>query len=93
LFIQSYILWYHNHQPITILLLDFRYYEDPSDQFRGRDGTILPLWTMAYDKADNLYVTDISWSPDYFDMFAVTLGTCEYYVYKLLLLKYINKNI
>lgn len=48
---------------------------------------------MTYDKADNLYVTDISWSPDYFDMFAVTLGTCEYYVYKLLLLKYINKNI
>lgn len=32
---------------------------------------------MSYDKAENLYVTDISWSPDYFDMFAVTLGTRE----------------
>lgn len=59
-------------------ILDFRYYEDPSDQFRDREGTLLPLWTMTYERADNLYVTDISWSPDYFDMFAVTLGTCEY---------------
>lgn len=62
---------------LSLLSLDFRYYEDPSDQFRDREGTLLPLWTMTYDKADNLHVTDISWSPDYFDMFAVTLGTCE----------------
>ncbi|XP_050548241.1 dynein axonemal intermediate chain 1-like, partial [Daktulosphaira vitifoliae] len=55
--------------------MDFRYYEDPSDQFRGREGTLLPLWTMQYEKAESLYVTDISWSPDYFDLFAVTLGT------------------
>lgn len=62
---------------IPILYLDFRYYEDPSDQFRGREGTLLPLWTMTFDTAEHLYVTDISWSPDYFDMFAITLGTRE----------------
>ncbi|KAL4121331.1 hypothetical protein QTP88_013865 [Uroleucon formosanum] len=66
-----------NLNTMDAIAQDFRYYEDPSDQFRGRDGTILPLWTMTYEKADNLYVTDISWSPDYFDMFAVTLGTPE----------------
>jgi len=60
---------------MTKLFLDFRYYEDPSDQFKGREGTLLPLWTMTYDKAEHLYVTDICWSLDYFDMFAVTLGT------------------
>ncbi|XP_025200719.1 dynein intermediate chain 2, ciliary-like isoform X1 [Melanaphis sacchari] len=66
-----------NLNTMDAIAQDFRYYEDPSDQFRGRDGTVLPLWTMTYDKADNLYVTDISWSPDYFDMFAVTLGTSQ----------------
>ncbi|XP_050420247.1 dynein axonemal intermediate chain 1-like [Adelges cooleyi] len=64
-----------NLNAMDAIAQDFRYYEDPSDQFRGREGTLLPLWTMAYEKADSLYVTDISWSPDYFDMFAVTLGT------------------
>ncbi|VVC25456.1 WD40/YVTN repeat-like-containing domain,WD40 repeat,WD40-repeat-containing domain [Cinara cedri] len=66
-----------NLNAMDAIAQDFRYYEDPSDQFRGREGTLLPLWTMTYDKAHNLYVTDISWSPDYFDLFAVTLGTSQ----------------
>ncbi|VVC43937.1 Six-bladed beta-propeller, TolB-like,WD40-repeat-containing domain,WD40 repeat [Cinara cedri] len=54
---------------------DFRYYDDPSDQYRSKgEGTVMLMWTMVYDKAKDLFVTDISWNPYYFDLFAVTLG-------------------
>ncbi|XP_026821468.1 dynein intermediate chain 1, axonemal-like [Rhopalosiphum maidis] len=54
---------------------DFRYYEDPSDQFRNRgEGTLMLMWTMVYEKEKKLIVTDIAWSPDYFDMFGITLS-------------------
>ncbi|XP_060855178.1 dynein intermediate chain 2, ciliary-like [Metopolophium dirhodum] len=54
---------------------DFRYYEDPSDQFRDRgEGTLMLMWTMVYEEEKKLIVTDITWSPDYFDMFAITLS-------------------
>ncbi|XP_027845899.2 LOW QUALITY PROTEIN: dynein intermediate chain 2, ciliary-like [Aphis gossypii] len=54
---------------------DFRYYEDPSDQFRDRgEGTLMLMWTMIYEKEKKLIVTDIAWSPDYFDMFGITLS-------------------
>lgn len=37
----------------------------------------MPLWVMPFIKEPNLFVTDISWSPEYFDYFAVTLATSE----------------
>lgn len=59
-------------------ILDFRYYEDPSDQYRNRgEGTLMLMWSMIFEKAKDLFVTDISWSPDYFDMFAISLGIRE----------------
>jgi len=33
------------------------------------------MWTMANEKKKQLIVTDITWSPEYFDMFGVTLST------------------
>lgn len=55
---------------------DFKYFEDASDEHRGEEGTLLPLWKFAYDKAKKLAVTALSWSPIYMDLFAVGLGSC-----------------
>ena len=30
------------------LARDFRFYEDPADEFRDNEGTLLPLWTFKY---------------------------------------------
>ncbi|KAM4740179.1 dynein, axonemal, intermediate chain 1, paralog 2 [Anableps anableps] len=54
---------------------DFKYYEDPSDEYRGQDGTLLPLWTFQYEKARNLSVTALCWNKKYQDMFAMGLGS------------------
>ncbi len=31
--------------------IDFRFYEDGSDEFRDVEGTLLPLWKFEYEKA------------------------------------------
>ena len=58
--------------------VDFRYYEDLADEYRDGEGTLLPLWKFSYDKVRKLAVTALSWSPKYFDLFAVGHGSCEY---------------
>ena len=55
---------------------DFKYFEDASDEHRGEEGTLLPLWKFSYDKAKKLAVTALSWSPIYMDLFAIGLGSC-----------------
>jgi dynein intermediate chain 1 len=57
---------------------DFRYYEDQADEYRDGEGTLLPLWKFAYDKVKKLAVTALSWSPKYFDLFAVGHGSYEF---------------
>lgn len=57
--------------------LDFKYYEDPADEFRDQEGTMLPLWKFSYDKARKLSVTALSWNKRYPDMFAVACGSCK----------------
>jgi len=44
-----------------ILVLDFKYFEDASDEYRDHRGTLLPLWKFQYDKTKRLAVTAISW--------------------------------
>lgn len=58
---------------------DYKYYEDPSDEYRNEEGTLLPLWKFNYEKTKKNSVTDLSWNPQYYDLFAVTFGTCKYY--------------
>lgn len=55
---------------------DYRYWEDPSDEFREDEGTLLPLWKFSYDKTRKSTVTDIEWNPHYYDLFAVCFGFC-----------------
>lgn len=55
---------------------DYRYYEDPSDEFREEDGTLLPLWKFHYEKTKKMSVTDMCFNTLYYDLFAVCFGSC-----------------
>lgn len=60
--------------------LDFKYYEDPGDEFRDSTGQLLPLWRFKYEKARKSAVTALSWNPLYKDLFAVGHGTCKKHI-------------
>ncbi|XP_060892967.1 dynein intermediate chain 2, ciliary-like [Labrus mixtus] len=57
---------------------DFKYFEDPSDEFRGQQGTILPLWEFHYDEIKKLSVTALCWNRKYPDLFSVGLGSYNF---------------
>ncbi|KAK9878543.1 hypothetical protein WA026_022440 [Henosepilachna vigintioctopunctata] len=57
---------------------DYRYWEDPADEFREEEGTLLPLWKFHYDKVRKYTVTDIEWNPYYYDLFAVSFGSLDF---------------
>lgn len=54
---------------------DFRFYEDPSDEYKAPEGSLLPLWKFKFAKEPGLEVTYLLWSPSYDDLFGVSLGT------------------
>ena len=56
---------------------DFKYWEDASDEFRESEGTLLPLWKFAFERAKKLEVTGICWNPAYTDLFAASYGSCK----------------
>lgn len=62
-----------NHLKTNIL--DYRYWEDPSDEFRDEEGTLLPLWKFSYEKTKKLNVTDMCFNTHYYDLFAVCYGS------------------
>lgn len=62
----------YNHK-----LTDFKYWEDASDEFRESEGTLLPLWKFAFEKAKKLEVTGLCWNPAYTDLFAASYGSCK----------------
>ncbi|XP_059957340.1 dynein axonemal intermediate chain 1 [Mesoplodon densirostris] len=57
---------------------DFKYYEDPADEYRDQEGTLLPLWKFQSDKAKRLAVTALCWNPKYNDLFAVGHGSYDF---------------
>ncbi|XP_030276923.1 dynein, axonemal, intermediate chain 1, paralog 2 [Sparus aurata] len=57
---------------------DFKYFEDGSDEFRDKEGTLLPLWKFHYDKAKRLSVTALCWNKKYQDLFAVGMGSYDF---------------
>lgn len=61
-----------------MIFLDFKYYEDMSDEFRDQEGTLLPLWKFSYDKSKRLAVTSVCWNPKYKDLFCVAHGSCKF---------------
>lgn len=46
---------------LILYFSDFKYYEDPSDEFRDQKGTLLPLWKFQCDKAKGMSVTALCW--------------------------------
>ena len=71
------------------LARDYRFYEDPADEYKDGEGTLLPLWSFKYvdpdleesfdNKSDRLQVTDLQWNPKYGDLFAVSYGSYDFY--------------
>ncbi|XP_032232200.1 dynein intermediate chain 2, ciliary isoform X2 [Nematostella vectensis] len=57
---------------------DFKYWEDPSDEFREPDGTLLPLWKFSWEKSKRLAVTSLCWNPIYNDLFSVAHGSYDF---------------
>ncbi len=64
---------------IIIFCSDFKYYDDPADEYKDNEGTLLPLWRFRYDKASKMAVTALSWNKKYWDLFAVGHGSCKKY--------------
>ncbi|RXN26925.1 dynein intermediate chain axonemal [Labeo rohita] len=67
---------YHNVH--ADFLYDLKYFEDPSDEFRGEKGTLLPLWKFEYAEAKSLSVTALCWDHKHNDLFAVGLGSHKF---------------
>ena len=55
----------------TFFFIDFKYWEDGSDEFKPLEGSLLPLWKFHHDRSRSLIVSCLDWSPIYPDLFAV----------------------
>ncbi|KAG8284801.1 cytoplasmic dynein with WD40 domain [Homalodisca vitripennis] len=67
-----------NQNTFDDIAQDYRYWEDPSDEYRDAEGTLLPLWKFSYEKTKKLSVTEICWNPHYYDLFGVTFGSFDF---------------
>ncbi|XP_022903959.1 dynein intermediate chain 2, ciliary [Onthophagus taurus] len=67
-----------NQNTYNDIAKDYRYWEDPSDEFREEVGTLLPLWKFVYEKTKTNNITDILWNPWYYDLFAVCYGFFDF---------------
>ena len=56
---------------------DFKFYEDLSDEFKDKEGSLLPLWTFDFHSVSGLENTALCWNPAYSDLFAAGYGSCE----------------
>jgi len=67
-----------NQNRFKEVITDYKFWDDPADAIRTRDGSLLPLW--GFNKEDKLRknVTAIAWSPAYMDMFAVGYGSYNF---------------
>ncbi|OXU21878.1 hypothetical protein TSAR_015959 [Trichomalopsis sarcophagae] len=57
---------------------DYRYWDDPSDEFKDGEGSLLPLWKFFYDKTKKHDVTDLCFNSRYYDLFAVAFGSMSF---------------
>ena len=61
----------------TEIAEDFKFYEDPADEFKEQEGTLLPLWEFVYPENTTLEVTALAWSTKYPDIFVAGFGSCK----------------
>ncbi|TDG50683.1 hypothetical protein AWZ03_002987 [Drosophila navojoa] len=57
---------------------DYRYWEDPADEYRDGEGNLLPLWKFQYEKTKKMNVTELTFNPSYYDLFAVCYGSHDF---------------
>ncbi|CAH0695817.1 unnamed protein product [Spodoptera exigua] len=57
---------------------DYRYWDDPSDEFREGMGSLLPLWKFQFEPMRSHAVCDVQWNPHYQDLFAVAYGSLDF---------------
>ncbi|CAG5055636.1 unnamed protein product [Parnassius apollo] len=57
---------------------DYRYWDDPSDEFREGMGSLLPLWKFQFEPMRSHAVCDLQWNPHYQDLFAVAYGSLDF---------------
>lgn len=58
--------------------MDYKFWDDPADAIRTREGSLLPLWAFNKENKKRKNVTAICWSPLYLDMFAVGYGSYNF---------------
>lgn len=72
----SFLPWNLSVKYISLqLLLDYRYWDDPSDEFKEGEGSLLPLWKFSYEKAKKHDITDMCFNSRYYDLFAIAFGS------------------
>ncbi|KYN45207.1 Dynein intermediate chain 2, ciliary [Trachymyrmex septentrionalis] len=57
---------------------DYRYWDDPSDEFKEGEGSLLPLWKFSYEKTKKHDITDMCFNSRYYDLFAVAFGSLSF---------------
>ncbi|XP_071647830.1 dynein intermediate chain 2, ciliary [Temnothorax longispinosus] len=57
---------------------DYRYWDDPSDEFKEGEGSLLPLWKFCYEKTKKHDITDMCFNSRYYDLFAVAFGSLSF---------------
>jgi len=67
-----------NQNTFDDIAQDFKYWEDASDETRDQEGTLLPLWRFAFEKAKKMAITSVCWSAGYKDLFAVSCGSYDF---------------
>eukprot|EP00937_MAST-01D_sp_MAST-1D-sp2_P007614 g7614.t1 len=60
------------------IFADFKFWEDASDQFRGGEGSLLPLWRFSTELTKRKQVTALCWNPAFPDLFAVGFGSYDF---------------
>lgn len=61
---------------MKILFLDFKYFEDKTDDVNDPMGTLFPLWKLP-PSLTNRSVTVLTWNPAYSDMLIIGYGLCK----------------
>ena len=65
------------------IALDYRFYEDPSDEFKiteeSVEGSLLPLWSFKLEEIGKMEGTGMCWNSLYSDLLGVSYGSYNFY--------------
>ncbi len=57
---------------------DYKFWDDPTDAIKEREGSLLPLWKFGIEAAKKKHVTALTWHPTYGDLFAAGYGSFDF---------------